>query len=119
MSIEGYSCPTGRGALSGRQLALRSGQQLARLGAQLQALERLYLSATTGLRPADMQALDVLFQQIHGISIILSEAAAFLPDEADPRLERLLALPRLQLLADALLGQDIASVAEPSTIELF
>lgn len=97
-------------ALSGRVTVHRSGEHLARMAMRLRDLEAMIL--TGPLKPqvddgrggprARLQALDLMIQELVGLSEILIGTAKHLPDNPDQGLDALIDLPRLQTLSLAL-----------------
>ena len=103
--------------LSGQDLVARSGDYLDRIAHQLRALERIYLASCSAPMPAEIQQLDLVIQQIAGLSHVLSEASSHLSHEADWRLHAAVLRPRLQSLTEALLGMQ--ATPRDTQIELF
>jgi hypothetical protein len=98
--------------LSGHLLVLHSGQHLARIAARLREIESIILEAepfpstglsdAQGLRRSRLQALDLVVQDLSGLSQILTSAAAGFSDVRDHVLDDIVDLPRLQSLSRAL-----------------
>lgn len=99
-------------ALSGRLAVLRSGNKLLRIAQNLREVEAvmLGLGGQEGSAVADLtrsgrsrlQSLDLMIQELTGLSDILTGIASRLPDEPDPQIDVLVDLPRLQSLSQAL-----------------
>lgn len=102
--------------LSGQLAIGRSGDHLARIAQTLRALERDLITVdppaevVSGvcqtLRRSRLQSLDLLIQELAGLSEILTNAAPYLPDLPDPHIDALVEGPRLQTLRCALRGLD-------------
>jgi hypothetical protein len=108
-------------ALSARLLAARSAEVLNRLTDALKGIERHLIEARLasggGSLLADIQALDLMIQQMGGLALILESASPLLPAEPLSGLDAVLGLPRLGQLQAALKGA--AQEARPTEIELF
>ncbi|MFN7222682.1 MAG: hypothetical protein ACK4MS_01525 [Paracoccaceae bacterium] len=98
--------------LSGRLVVLRSGEHLALIASRLRDLEALMLGASRGSSMASetggastlarLQSLDLMIQELSGLSDILIGAASHLPDVPDDTVDALVDMPRLQSLSRAL-----------------
>ncbi|TGD66205.1 hypothetical protein EYC08_04790 [Tabrizicola sp. WMC-M-20] len=110
-------------ALSGRLAVLRSGKHLLRITETLRAIEAVMLctDGIDGTIAADMkgtnrsrlQSLDLMIQELTGLSDILVGIASRLPDEPDQHIDVLVDLPRLQTLTHALRhGQQLATTPQ-------
>lgn len=99
-------------ALSGRLAVLRSGKHLLRITQNLREVEALMLGTNRreGVALVDLnatnrsrlQSLDLMIQELTGLSDILIGIASRLPDDPDPQIDVLVDLPRLQSLTQAL-----------------
>lgn len=113
--------------LSGRLAVLRSGRHLSRITENLREIEGLILGTgwqdgtalggLNGLSRARLQSLDLLIQELAGLSEILIRMAQRLPDDPDQQIDLLVDLPRLQSLTTALRDGRRAEI--PPQIELF
>lgn len=113
-------------ALSGQLTIRRSGEHLAKITQSLREFERLLMNAERQdhapphdgdmCRRSQMQSLDVILQEIAGLSDILIGAAAHLPDLPDRSFDMLVDLPRLQSLSRALRGQIATKTASETVI---
>ncbi|MFN3844944.1 MAG: hypothetical protein ACK4RZ_03850 [Paracoccaceae bacterium] len=98
--------------LSGRLVILRGGEHLALIAIRLRDLEAVMLGASrvsvlasdsgTGSSRARLQSLDLMIQELSGLSDILIGTASHLPDVPDDTVDALVDLPRLQSLSRAL-----------------
>ncbi|MDR7124920.1 hypothetical protein J2X53_001744 [Pseudorhodobacter sp. 4114] len=102
--------------LSGRLAVLRSGLHLAQIAQGLRDLEAdmiavdLSGSATTRQkrweRRSRLQALDLMIQELTGLSDILVGVASHLSESPDQTIDALVDMPRLQSLSRALRDHD-------------
>ena len=98
--------------LSGRLAVLRSGRHLLRITQNLREVEALMLGTDRRAGPAladlnatnrsRLQSLDLMIQELTGLSDILIGMASRLPDDPDPQIDVLVDMPRLQSLTHAL-----------------
>lgn len=91
--------------ISPRLLVERSAARLADIARLTRVLEADCLMP---LRDADrmkLQAFDLIIQQIEGLSAVLLASTSTLSAQTDPRLDRIVASLRLQVLADGLAGR--------------
>ncbi|MDO9637804.1 MAG: hypothetical protein Q7J44_04615 [Pseudotabrizicola sp.] len=99
-------------ALSGRLAVLRSGKHLLRITQNLREVEAVMLGIDrqdgaaladlNSLSRSRLQSLDLMIQELTGLSDILIGLASRLPDDPDPHIDVLVELPRLQSLTQAL-----------------
>lgn len=114
-----------RPVLSGRSTVLRSGEHLGRIAQGLRDLETVMIAlerSGSAERPQDrrarrsqLQALDLMIQELTGLSDILIGAASHLPDQPDRTIDALVDLPRLQSLSRALRAE-VAETAASSVV---
>ncbi|MFN4155264.1 MAG: hypothetical protein ACK4HF_11475 [Paracoccaceae bacterium] len=127
MPEPGKELPEGGPLLSGRLAVMRSGLHLARIAQGLRDLEAvmittdLYRETAPGqdrcLRRSRLQALDLMIQELTGLSDILIGAAFHLSDAPDQTIDALVDMPRLQSLARAL--RDHEGKVSASEVVLF
>lgn len=113
--------------LSGRMAVLRSGEHLARIAQGLRDLETVLIARdhVGSAEPAQhrrarrtrLQALDLMIQELTGLSDILIGAASHLSDQPDGIIDALVELPRLQSLSRALRGREAET--EVSSVVVF
>jgi len=98
--------------LSARLTVARSGRHLALIAMRLRDVESLMVEAQRAavqpdaesrrLRRSRLQTLDLLIQELAGLSDILVGVSEYLSDVPDKRLDIIVELPRLQSLSQAL-----------------
>lgn len=123
----GPALPDEHPVLSGRLAVLRSGLHLAQIAQGLRDLEAVMIpldlsgGATPGQdrceRRSRLQALDLMIQELTGLSDILVGAASHLSDSPDQTIDALVDMPRLQSLTRAL--RDHAGKVPASEVVIF
>lgn len=125
MTCQNLRCAEVSPALSCQLTIRRSGEHIAKIAQNLRDLERMMMGVawqgdaapqgSDALRRPGLQSLDLLIQELAGLSDILIGAASRLPDVPDSHVDALVDLPRLQSLSCALRGQ-VAKEAASETV---
>ena len=113
--------------LSGRLAVLRSGLHLAQIAQGLRDLETVMISVDLPgeiqkgqdrcVRRLRLQALDLMIQELTGLSDVLIGAASHLSDSPDHTIDALVDMPRLQSLTRAL--RDLERKTPASEVVIF
>ncbi|MCU0901827.1 MAG: hypothetical protein MUC82_15230 [Cypionkella sp.] len=113
--------------LSGQAVVLRSGAHLSRIASRLRDLEAILIQSAQSPdgdsadarrdRRLRMQTLDLMIQELTGLSDILIGTASHLPDMPDATVDALVDMPRLQSLSQAL--REEQGVALSAAIVIF
>lgn len=111
--------------LSGQLAVLRSGLHLAQIAQGLRDLEAVMIAVDLAgqspekqdrhVRRLRLQALDLMIQELTGLSDILIGMASHLSDRPDCTIDALVDMPRLQSLTRALRDNDV-NPSDPATI---
>lgn len=127
ISVPDPAWPNDEPVLSGRLTVLRSGLHLAQIAQGLRDLETIMISVELSgetmsgqdrcMRRSRLQALDLMIQELMGLSDILIGAASHLSDAPDATIDALVDMPRLQSLTRAL--RDYEGKVTTSEVVLF
>ena len=108
-------------------MVLRSGAHLSRIASRLRDLEAILIQSAQSPdgdsadarrdRRLRMQTLDLMIQELTGLSDILIGTASHLPDMPDATVDALVDMPRLQSLSQAL--REEQGVALSAAIVIF
>jgi hypothetical protein len=115
--------------LSGRLAVLRSGHHLADIAQRLRGLEAILIEAEGATAPsadhlrrtrrARLQAMDLILQELSGLSGLLVQLSDYASGAPDPSVDALVDGPRLQSLSQALRATGGAKRPSAPGIDLF
>lgn len=115
--------------LSGRLAVLRSGHHLADIAERLRGLEAVLIETEGAEAPSAehlrrtrrdrLQAMDLILQELSGLSVLLVQLADFAVGSPDPAVDALVDGPRLQSLSQALRATGGAARSASPGIDLF